>query len=52
LMGKTYKDENEELKAQLTKLSAEPAVEPLRTRITLPQSENALANLVEKRKNK
>jgi hypothetical protein len=52
LMGKTYKDENEELKTQLTKLSAEPAVEPLRTRITLPEAENALTNVLNKRKNK
>lgn len=52
LMGKEYKDKETQMRAELQKLSAEPGAEPVKPKVTLPEAENALQNVLNKRKNK
>jgi hypothetical protein len=52
MMGENYKKENEELKSQVQKLSAEPAGVPVKPTFNLPSEENALANIVRNKRKK
>lgn len=51
MMGKNYKEENEELKSQVQKLSAQPGGAPVKTPIQLPDaSENALERMAKNKR--
>jgi hypothetical protein len=51
MMGANYKEENEELKSQIQKLSAEPGGAPVKTPLQLPDaSENALTRIAKNKR--
>ena len=50
MMGTNYKKENEELKSEVQKLAAQPGGEPVKTKFTLPDGENALLNIAKNKK--
>lgn len=50
MMGKEYKKENEELKSQVQKLSAEPGGAPVKAPLQLPDADNALSRIAKNKR--
>ena len=50
MMGKEYKKENEELKSQVQKLSAEPGAAPVKAPLQLPDADNALSRIAKNKR--